>query len=123
MKAFIVLSDNSPSKNNTLVSLISTLAGIESIGIADDVPDAVSIIQRRYPNTPIFNSKILKQKGHGFPASVLENNGSFIILPKHHEFQDKCIYLGIDLSVADQKEWVLNKIGEIIHEYQHLAAI
>ncbi len=122
MKAFIVLSDNSPSKNNTLVSLISTLANIESIGIADDVLDAVSIIQRRYPDASIFSSRMLKKKGHGYPASMLEKSGSFVVLPKHEEYKDRCIYLGIDFSVEKQKEWVFNKIWEITHECQHITA-
>jgi len=122
VKAFIIMSNNSPSKNGMLVSMLSAFVGIESIGIAEDVMEAVGIIQKRYPNVLIFNSRILEEKGHGYLASILETSGSFIMLPKHRQFKDRCIYIGIDFSVAEQKEWVLNEIGETLREYQHFTA-
>ncbi len=122
MKAFIIMSNNSPSKNGMLVSVISAFISIESIGIAEDVVEAVGVIQKRCPNVLIFNSRILEEKGHAYLASVLETSGSFIMLPEHRQFKDKCIYIGIDFSVAEQKEWVLNEIGETLLEYQHFTS-
>ena len=116
------MSNNSPSKNGMLVSVISAFISIESIGIAEDVVEAVGIIQKRYPNVLIFNSRILEEKRHGYLASVLETSGSFIMLPKHRQFKEKCIYIGIDFSAAEQKEWVLNEIGETLREYQNFTA-
>ena len=105
-----------------LVSTISAFVSIDSIGIAEDVAEAVDIIRQRYPNILIFNSRILEEKGHDYLASILERRGSFIMLPKHRQFMDRCIYIGIDFSVAEQKEWVLNEIGETLREYQHFIA-
>ncbi len=122
MKAFIIISNNSPSKNGMLVSTISAFVSIDSIGIAEDVAEAVDIIRQRYPNILIFNSRILEEKGHDYLASILERRGSFIMLPKHRQFKERCIYIGIDFSVAEQKEWVLNEIGETLREYQHFIA-
>ncbi len=122
MKAFIIMPNHSPSKSGMLVSMISAFVRVESIGVADDVADAVSIIRQRYPNILIFNSRILEEKGHDYLASILEDKGSFVVLPRHREFKERCVYLGIDFSVLEQKEWVLNEIGETIREYQHFAA-
>ncbi len=122
MKAFIILSNNSPSKNGMLVPMISAFVGVESIGIAEDVVEAVDIIHRRFPDILIFNEKILEEKGHGYLASILENEDPFIMLPKQREFQGSCIYLGVDFSASEHKEWILNGIGEAIREYQHFTA-
>lgn len=122
MKAFIIISNNSPAKNGMLVSVISAFVSIESIGIAEDVVEAVGIIQQRYPDILIFNNRILEEKGHDYLTSILEARGSFIMLPKHGQFKDRCIYIGIDFSVAEQKEWVLHEIGETLREYHHSAA-
>ncbi len=122
MKAFIIVANNSPSKKGMLVSMLSAFVNIESIGVAVDVVDAVGIIQQRYPNTLIFNRKIFEEKGQSYLASILETGGSFIILPKHRQFRERCVYIGIDFSVAEQKEWVLNEIGETLREYQHFTA-
>ncbi len=122
MKAFIIVSNNSPSRNGMLVSMLSAFVSIESIGVADDVMEAVGIVQQRFPNALIFNSRILEEKRYGYLASILETSGSFIMLPKHRRFKDRCIYIGIDFSVAEQKEWVLNEIGETLREYQLFTA-
>ncbi len=122
MKAFIVVSNDSLSKSGMLVSMLSAFASIESIGVAADVVDAVDIIQQRYPDTLIFNSRMLEEKGQSYLVSILETGGTFIMLHKHWQFMDRCIYIGIDFSVAEQKEWVLNEIGETLREYQHFTA-
>jgi hypothetical protein len=100
MKAFIIITNISPSRNGMLVSTISAFVGIDS--------KAVDIIRQRYPDILIFNSRILEEKGHDYLASILEDRGSFIMLPGHRQFRDRCIYIGIDFSVAEQKERVLN---------------
>ncbi len=122
MRAFLIISGSSPSKNGKLVSIISAFVSIESVGIADDVVEAVSIIQQRYPNILIFNNRMFEEKGHDYLASILEAKGSFLMLPDHRQFREKCLYLGIDFSVAEQKEWVLSEIGETLREYRHFAA-
>ncbi len=63
MKAFFIITNNSPSKNGMLVSMLSAFVSIESIGVAVDVVEAVGLIQQRYPNTLIFNRRILEEKG------------------------------------------------------------
>ncbi len=122
MKAFIILPNNSASKSGMLLSMISAFVNVESVGVAENVVEAVDIIQRRYPDAPIFNSGMLEDKEYGYLASVLEDNGSFIMLSRHQELGDRCIYLSIDLSLAEQTEWVLNEIGETMREYQHFTA-
>jgi hypothetical protein len=122
MKAFIIVSGDSQPKNGMLVSMLSTFVSIESIGIAKDVVEAVALIRQRYPNTVIFNSRLLEEKEYGYLAHILEHGGSFLMLPKHLQFKDRCTYIGIDFSVAEQKKRILNKIGETLHEYRHFAA-
>ena len=122
MKAFLIVSNSSPSKNGMLVSVISAFVSIESIGTAEDVVEAVGIIQQRYPNILIFNNRIFEEKGHDYLTSILEAKGSFLMLPKHRQFKGRCIYIGIDFSVAEQKERVLSEIGETLREYQQFTA-
>ncbi len=122
MRAFIIITHNAPSKNSMLLSMFSAFGSIESIGVAEDVVEAVGIILLRYPETLIFTRRMLEEKGQSYVASTLQTDGSFIMLPKDLKFKDRCIYIGIDFSLAEQKEWVLNKIGETLHEYQHLIA-
>ncbi len=88
MKAFLIVSNSSPSKNGMLVSVISAFVSIESIGTAEDVVEAVGIIQQRYPNILIFNNRIFEEKGHDYLTSILEAKGSFLMLPKHRQFRD-----------------------------------
>ena len=122
MRAFIIITNNSLSKNGMLLSMLSAFGSIESIGVAQDVVEAVGIIQLRYPNTLIFTRRIVEEKEQSYLASILETDGSFIMIPNDLQFKDRCIYIGIDFSVAEQIEWVLNKIGETLHEYQHFIA-
>ncbi|HSB30202.1 MAG TPA: hypothetical protein VLD55_01220 [Candidatus Sulfobium mesophilum] len=122
MRAFIIITNNSPSKNGMLLSMLSAFGSIESIGVAQDVVEAVGIIQLRHPNTLIFTRRIVEEKEQSYLASILETDGSFIMIPNDLQFKDRCIYIGIDFSVAEQIEWVLNKIGETLHEYQHFIA-
>ncbi len=122
MKAFLIVSGRSPAKNGKLVSVISAFVSIESIGFADDVAEAVRTIQQRFPNILIFNNRMFEEKGHDYLTSILDAKGSFLMLPHHRQFSGKCIYLGIDFSVAEQKEWVLTEIGETLREYQQFAA-
>lgn len=105
-----------------LLSMLSAFGSIESIGVAQDVVEAVGIIQLRHPNTLIFTRRIVEEKEQSYLASILETDGSFIMIPNDLQFKDRCIYIGIDFSVAEQIEWVLNKIGETLHEYQHFIA-
>lgn len=88
------------------------------------MPPFASILARRakkYPKAQIMR-RILEEKGQSYLASILETDGSFIMIPNDLQFKDRCIYIGIDFSVAEQIEWVLNKIGETLHEYQHFIA-
>jgi hypothetical protein len=50
-----------------------------------------------------------------------ETGGSFVVMPRHMQYKDRCIYIG-DFSVAAQEGWVLNGIEETLHEYQHFTA-
>lgn len=122
MKAFLVIPNSSPSKIGMLVSMLSAFASIDSIGIADDAGEAVDIIQQRHPSVLIFNGRMLEEKEHDYLASVLETGGSFVMMPKHRQFKDRCVYIGINFSVTQQKEWVLREIGETLREYQHTTA-
>jgi len=122
MKAFIIISNNSPSKNGMLISVISAFVSIESIGFADNLAEAVDIVRQRYPNSLIFDSRILEEKGHDYLVSLLESRGSFIMVPKIRQIKDKYIYIGIDFSVAEQKGWLLNEISQTLREYQLFAA-
>lgn len=119
MKAFLIVPNSSPSQNGMLVSTLSAFVSIDSIGIVEDVGEAVDIIQQRFPNVVILNSRILEEKEHYYLASILESGGTFVMMPKHRQFKDRCIYIGIDFSVAEQKEWVLNEIEETLRAYHH----
>ena len=122
MKAFIIIPNNSPSKNGMLVSMLSAFVRINSIGITEDVGEAIDVIRQRYPDILIFNSKILEEKEHDYLASILEAGGSFIVLPKHGQFGNRCTYIGIDFLDAKRKDWVLREIGETLYEYRHFTA-
>ncbi len=122
MKAFIIIPNNSQSKKSMFVPTLSAFADIDSIGIAGDVGEAIDIIQQRYPNVMIFNSRILEEKEHNYLESILEAGGSFVVMPRHMQYKDRCIYIGIDFSVVAQKGWVLNEIGETLREYRHFTA-
>ncbi len=122
MNAFIIVPNNSKSKNGMLVSTLSAFVGINSIGIAEDVGEAIDVIKQRYPNVSIFNSKILEEEDHDYLAPILEGRGSFIILPRYRQFGNRCTYIGIDFFSAEQKAWVLHEIGETLREYHHYNA-
>ncbi len=122
MKAFLIIPNNSSSKNGMLVSMLSAFASIDSIGIAEDVGEAIDIIQQRYPKVIIFNRGILEEKEHAYLASILETGGSFVMMPKYRQFRNRCTYIGLDFSVAEQKEWVLHEIWATLREYQHFTA-
>ncbi len=123
MNAFIIIPNNTKSKNGKLVSTLSAFVGINSIGIAEDVGEAIDVIKQRYPDISIFNSKILEEKNSDYLVPILEGRGSFIILPKYRQFGNRCTYIGIDFFSAAQKEWVLHEIGETLREYHRYNAL
>jgi hypothetical protein len=122
MKAFIIIPNTPKSKTGMLLSVISAFVPIESTGVAEDAVEALGIIRQRYPDVLIFSSRILEENGHGYLQSVLKDGDSFVMMPKHGRFKDRCTYIGFDFSFAKQKEWVLNKLGETLRQYQHLTA-
>ncbi len=103
MKAFIIIPNTPKSKNGTLLSVISAFVPIESTGLAEDVAEAVGIIQQRYPNILISSSRVLEEKGHGYLNSILEGGDPFIMVPKDGQFTNRCIYVGFDFSAAEHK--------------------
>jgi hypothetical protein len=122
MKAFVIISGDSPEKNGMMASVMSAFASIDSIGVADNLMEAVDLIRQRYPNALIFDSRLLEEKRIDFLLSILETKGSFILLPRNRQFKDKCIYIGIDFSGVEQKGWLLHEISQRLLEHESSAA-
>jgi hypothetical protein len=122
MKAFIISPTGPSSKIGTLISLVSALGSIESIGFADSLVEAINIIGQRYPNALIFDSRVLKEKGQDYLVSSLESRGSFIMMPNKRDLNDKYLYIGIDFSIAEQKGGLSIEISQTLWEHQFLAA-
>jgi DNA-binding NarL/FixJ family response regulator len=117
MKAFVIISNDSLSRSGMMVSVVSAFASIDSIGAADNLVEAVDLIRQRYPNAVIFDSRLFEEGRHSCLLSVLDSKGSFVLLPRNGQFNDKCIYIGIDFSEGEQKEWLLNEISRTLLEY------
>ncbi len=121
MKVFIITPDDSP-KSSSLISVISAFVNVEYIGVANDVVEAISDIQRRHPKILLFNSGILEEEGHDCLTSILEARYSFIMMPKQRQFKGRCIYIGLDFSDSEQKRWVFKEIWEILREHHRFTA-
>jgi len=117
VKVFFIISDFS-LRNEDAISLISAFVNIESIGQAADLLEALEIIRQRHPNTPIFNSNIYSENKQNLFMSLLNEGRSIVILPENYSVRGKCKYIGVDIDFNDliDFDWVINSIGQILHE-------
>jgi hypothetical protein len=117
VKVFFIVSDFS-SRNEDAISLISAFVNIESIGQAADLLEALEIIRQRHPNTPIFNSNIYSENKQNLFMLLLNEGRSIVILPENYSVRGKCKYIGVDIDFNDliDFDWVINSIGQILHE-------
>lgn len=117
MKVFFILTDFS-SRNKDAISLISAFVNIESIGQAADLLEALEIIRQRHPNAPIYNSNIYSENKQYLFTSLLNEGRSIVILPENYSVRGKCKYIGVNIDFDDliDFDWIINSIGQILHE-------
>ncbi len=121
MTAFIIISNETQSRNR-LISMLSALANIEAMGLADSLAEAIEIVRKHYPNALIVDSDAMEEKGQDRLIPVSESTDSFIVIPSEWHIREKCIYIGIELPSAGQKGWVWNEIGKTLRECEIFAA-
>jgi hypothetical protein len=118
MKLFIILNNSLP-KNEDTISLISAFVRIDSIGLAEDLPEALEHIRQRHPNAPIFNSTVIcSEEKRDLLISLLKIGRSIIILPRNYTFRSKCTYLGVDVASGSLIDfgWAMSSLDQIIHK-------
>jgi hypothetical protein len=123
VKVFFIFIDVSP-RSEDAISLISAFVSIESIGQAADLLEALEIIRQRHPDTPIFNSSIYSENKRDLFMSLLNEGRPIAILPENYSFRGKCKYIGVNIDFSDLTDfhWVINSIGQILHNNRPEAA-
>lgn len=116
MRVFFIFA-KSEVNDRSMVELISAFAGIESLGEADDMIEAIGIIRARYPEAMIADARIFARKPE-LLCSLFDKEECLIILPQDHRIRGKSIYVGMDFSSIDPINfgWIIGSIRKVIEE-------
>jgi hypothetical protein len=118
MKAFFIFNESS-FRDDRLIPLISAFADIDSMGVCEDLLEAVDAVRQRYPDAAIFDVGILDQEPYLFSPVVNGRKAPLVILPENYQIREKCTYVGVDFSAGDHhsRDWLVRSVKKMIREY------
>jgi DNA-binding NarL/FixJ family response regulator len=113
MKVFIV--DDSAVLRERVIEMLSELPGIEIIGYAQNVPDALSAIKQLNPDVVILDIRIPGGNGMDVLQDIKQEKGApmVIILTNYPypQYRKKCLGLGADYFFDKSTEF--EKVTEL----------
>lgn len=113
MKVFIV--DDSAVLRERVIEMLSELPGIEIIGHAQNVPDALSAIKKLNPDVVILDIRIPGGNGMDVLQDIKQKKGApmVIILTNYPypQYRKKCLGLGADYFFDKSTEF--EKVTEL----------
>jgi DNA-binding NarL/FixJ family response regulator len=96
----ILIADDSAAMRAKLVELLSTIKGIDSIGLAHDVPGALVSISNVVPDVAILDIQMPGGSGLDVLRDLKQNHPSTIVimLTNHpdQQYRETCVELGAD---------------------------
>jgi chemotaxis response regulator CheB len=105
LKLFLIC-DHSSIIDEKLIGKISEIALIESLGVAEDTFNALTIIRKRRPDTVILDGRMFLRQEPEALMSLLHGKGvPLAILLKNQQQGSRCTYLGVDFPVAGGKDF------------------
>ena len=113
MKVFIV--DDSAVLRERVIEMLSELPGIEIIGHAQNVPDALSAIKKLNPDVVILDIRLPGGNGMDVLQDIKQKKGApmVIILTNYPypQYRKKCLGLGADYFFDKSTEF--EKVTEL----------
>ena len=116
----ILIADDSAAMRAKLVELLSTIKGIDSIGLAHDVPGALTSISNVVPDIAILDIQMPGGCGLDVLRDLKQNHPSTIaiMLTNHpdEQYRETCIELGADYFFSKSTD-----SGRLIEVVEQLA--
>jgi DNA-binding NarL/FixJ family response regulator len=116
----ILIADDSAAMREKLVELLSTIKGVDSIGLAHDVPGALLSISNVVPDVAILDIQMPGGSGLDVLRDLKQNHPSTIVimLTNHpdEQYRETCVELGADYFFSKSTD-----SGRLIEVVEQLA--